>query len=158
MGRLNTMQRKGAASEAIPTPEAQCLGEQVMEWSFLPYQVQEEEKAPFLSDAQSFLYPQVVHIIRSEEENIANVQEQFFSWKEDNIQFSAFKNAMDSEGRILRFYENQGKVTRAKIELGNAKQVWMSNMNEELLEELSLEEGGVSVDLKPYQAISIMIR
>ena len=119
MGRINMMQRRVPASEAIKTPQAQCLGEQTIEWSYVPYQVCESDKAPFLPAVQAYLYPPVSHAVRS-----AQIAAEFsalpsaFRWDEPNLQFSAFKKCIDRDGYILRFFENQGKRTKARIHVG----------------------------------------
>lgn len=158
MGRLNMLQRQGPASEAIYTPGAQCMGVQEMEWSYIPFQVSNRDKAPFLPMVQSFLYPVVSHAVRSEP-----ISEKFvsfppsFGWKEPNLQFSAFKKCMNRDGYILRFYENQGKETKASIYIGDFKNAWISNMDEVTLERMEILNGFIMVNVPPYKAISIKL-
>lgn len=158
MGRLNMMQRKWGASEAIVTPGAQCLGKQEIEWSYIPYQVSKEDRAVFLPIAQSFLYPAVSHAIRSQadSEDFADFAP-VFGWEENNLQFSAFKPCLNRDGYVLRFFENQGKAVQAKIWVGSFKKAWNSNMNEETLEPLEIVDGYVTVDVAPYKAISMKL-
>lgn len=158
MGRLHTMQRKWPASEAIITPEAQCPGIQEMEWSYIPFQVDENDTAPFLPLAQSFLYPPVVHAIRSKvKEERFDMLPPIFGWDENNIQFSAYKQCLNRDGYILRFFENQGKSTKAVIRIGNFRRAWMSNMNEETLDSLNVSNGTVTIDVGPYKAVSLKL-
>ena len=112
MGRIHMMQREWPASEAIETPGAQCLGIQEMEWSYIPYETSETDTAPFLPLAQSFLYPPVIHAVRSrtKAESFDSLPPAF-GWNEKNIQFSAYKQCHDRDGYMLRFFENQGKRT-----------------------------------------------
>lgn len=158
MGRIHMMQREWPASEAIVTPGAQCLGIQEMEWSYIPYQADENEKAPFLPLAQSFLYPPVIHAIRSKsKEELFDTLPPSFGWTEKNIQFSAYKQCLNRDGYILRFFENQGKRTRAVIRIGNFRKAWMSNMSEETLAPLDVSNGSVVIDLEPYKAVSLKL-
>ena len=158
MGRINMMQRRVPASEAIKTPQAQCLGEQTIEWSYVPYQVCESDKAPFLPEVQAYLYPPVSHAVRS-----AQIAAEFcalpsaFRWDEPNLQFSAFKKCIDRDGYILRFFENQGKRTKARIHVGKFKKAWLSNMNEEKLEEIVIADGCIDIETLPYKAVSIKL-
>ena len=55
MSRIHTIQREGEASNSHHTPGAQCLGRQVVEWSYLPYQADPEDVAPFITQAEAFL-------------------------------------------------------------------------------------------------------
>lgn len=158
MGRLHMTQRKWPASEAIITPGAQCLGIQEMEWSYIPYQTDENDTAPFLPWVQSFLYPPVVHAIRSKvKEERFDMLPPSFGWEENNIQFSAYKQCLDRDGYILRFFENQGKSTRTVIRIGNFREAWMSNMNEETLESLDVSDGTVTIDVEPYKAVTLKL-
>lgn len=158
MGRIHMMQREWPASEAIETPGAQCLGIQEMEWSYIPYETSETDTAPFLPLAQSFLYPPVIHAVRSRSKTESfDSLPPAFGWDEENIQFSAYKQCHDRDGYMLRFFENQGKRTRADIRIGSFQKACLSNMNEETLEELDVSDGSVVIDIAPYQAVSLKL-
>jgi mannosylglycerate hydrolase len=157
MGRLNTMQRKGGASSSVAVPGAQCLGIQQFEWSYIPYEAMEDEKAPFLPLAQSFLYPLVSHAIRSIQEDTTIPTEPGFDWDASNIQFSAFKRCLDRDGYILRIYENQGKFTELRLALPGFTQVFKSNMNEQTGEVLKITNGTVTVKVRAYEAVTIKL-
>lgn len=158
MGRRNTSQRAGSASDAIPTPGAQCLGVHEIEWSYLPYQTNTEEKAPFLSAAQDFLYPIVSHMIRSDPtgETVSSIPAAF-GWNESNLQFSCFKQCMDRDGYLLRVFENQGRAVTAKIRIGDFQHAWLANLNEDALQTLEIVDGCVTVAVPPYKAVSIKL-
>lgn len=156
MGRLNTLQRRGAASPASYTPDAQCSGEQVIEWSYIPYKPDVCDAAPFLPLAQSFLYPVVTHAIRApqHDESIEDIPFPI-GWDKNNIQFSAFKRSQDRTGYILRIFENQGKAVKTKIKVLSYKEAYMSNMNEDTLEKLDIKDGHIEVDIGAYKAVTI---
>lgn len=157
MGRLNTFQREGPASDANDTPGAQCLGVQTMEWAYVPYTPTSDDQAPFLAETDSFLYPPVTHAVRHEEERnetLAGIALPF-AWEEKNLCFSAFKKCQDDECYVLRFFENQGKALDTHIRLPLAKKAWLSNMNEDTLEEVPLEKHCVKVHVCAYQAVTI---
>ncbi len=159
MGRLNTLQRSGPASDANDTPGAQCRGIQEMEWSYAPYSVSQGDVAPFLPEVESFLYPPVTHAVRPEVEPAGklNAIGPAFSWQEPNIRFSAFKKCLDGEGYILRFFENQGKPIAARIGIGSFGKAWLSNMDEQTLEELPVQDGFVQVDVGAYKAVTLKL-
>lgn len=159
MGRLHMINRDGGASDAVKTPGAQCLGEHTMEWSYIPYKVSDEEKAPFLSQVQGFLYSSVTHAIRSAsvEEEIENVFPAV-SWEEKNIQFSAFKKCIDRSGYILRFYENQGKKTELDLRIQGFEEAWRSNMDEASLDTLEIKDEVLHIEVLPYKAVSIKLK
>lgn len=160
MGRVNTVQRKGGASWAHATPGAQCLGGQVVEWSYIPYRADKRNRTPFLATAQSFLYPVAAHVIRPDRsaagecEGIAAP----VKWTEDNICFSAFKPSFDSTGCILRAFENQGKAVSAEFRLHGFSKAYIANMNEEILNEIAIEDGRAVVEFAPYKCVTLLLK
>lgn len=175
MSRINTMQRDGDAAMAFYTPDAQCLGEQVMEWSYLPYAASGEEKAPFLADAESYIAPPVGHAIREEHVSCAacsadgssaktgeavcgDICAAPFAISADNIVFSAFKIAYNEDGYILRFFENQGKTTELTLPIADCfGKVCLADMNEQETEELPVKDGAVKLTVDPYKAITLKL-
>lgn len=158
MGRINMPQRKRGASMAVPVPEAQCMGEQSMEWSFLPYAPQREDALPFMPQAEAFLFPPVAHAVRTLDQKPRSAWEApVYSWQEKNIRFSAFKKAADGEGYVLRLYEDRGCDTCFALHLSCFEKVWMANMAEERAEELTLENGAVQLHAAPYKAITLYL-
>ena len=158
MGRINTLQRQGAASRCHHTPGAQCLGKHVIEWAYIPYKVVENNIASFLPLAQSFLYPMMTHMIRAEQlQNLVDGKALPVAFSDDNIQFSAFKRSYDSNDYILRFFENQGREVETKVHLNGFKKAFMSNMNEEVFEEIAIEDGTVHIKVGAYKVITLLL-
>ncbi|MFI3175972.1 MAG: glycoside hydrolase family 38 C-terminal domain-containing protein [Eubacteriales bacterium] len=159
MGRLNTMQREGYASKAIYTPDAQCLGRQEIEWSYIPFSTQSDEKAPFISEVQKFLYPPVVHAVRStEEEVLTDSVEGIGIWTENNIQFSALKKNYEEDAYIVRFYENQGISKPVEIFIGDFSEVHLCNLDERPLEDIEVKDGKILVEIGAYKVITVMLK
>lgn len=158
MSRINTMQRKGHAAWPFKTPGAQCLQKQSIEWSYLPYQPDRQDAAPFIREAQRFLYPPAAHMVRDiQEQSIFGKRaEAPCGWEERNIQFSAFKQTYENDAYILRVYENQGKRTKFRIRLDERfVRVWESDMDERPKRELVIENGSVEAEAAPYQAVTL---
>ena len=159
MGRRNTVQREGAASEAFQTSGAQCQGLQTFEWSYIPYEAKSRHETAFIEEAQAFLYPPVSHAIRSKAEG--NAPAAFgrpFAWNEENIQFSAFKRAHDLDGFVLRLYENQGVATDIQLTLKGFCKAYESNMNEDTLCEMAIDAETLHLHFDPYKAMTIRLQ
>ncbi len=159
MGRRHTIMRDGGASEAFVTPGAQCLGEQVIEWSFLPYGVDEQDIAPFIGDANSFLYPPLTHAARTA--GNADGAESIpcpVQWSANNVQFSAFKRAEDGDGYILRLFENQGKSTDCTVRLRGFASAVLSNMDETAIENMQIANDALELHFAPYKAVTLRLR
>jgi len=157
MGRRNTLNRRGAASDANEVPGAQCLGEQVVEWAYVPYEVDPGDKAPFLRTVQAYLYPPAAHMVRSNPEKENFEFDEMFGWDENNIQFSALKKCEEGDGYILRVFENQGIRTHTRLRVGGFAKAWITNMDEKPLEPLTVADGCVSLTIEPYKAATIKL-
>ncbi len=159
MSRLNTLQRKGDAARCHHTPGAQCPGVQVIEWSYIPFRADANDIAPFVREAQGFLFPMMTHMVRARRvDGKIGADFQPFSFAEPNIQFSSFKRAHDGGYYVLRFYENQGKATEASIRLEGAGKVFLSTMNEERLGEKTLaSDGTLTLSVGAYKVITLLI-
>ncbi len=159
MGRINTVQRDGAASEAFRTRGAQCQGIQTFEWSYIPYEVKAMHETTFIEEAQAFLFPPLSHAIRSKaEKNTPAAFHKPFTWKEKNIQLSAFKRAHDLDGFVLRLYENQGVETDIRLELNGFCRAFESNMNEDTLSEMAIDVETLQLHFDPYKVITIKLQ
>lgn len=160
MGRLNTRQRAGGASGAYRTPDAQCPGEQVVDFAYLPYAPDPEDEAPFLPLAQGFLYPPVVHFVRDAFHPQAGEDAALpapYGWDAANLVFSAYKRAADGRANLLRLYENQGRATSARIRLPGARRARLAELDETPLEELPIADGAVTLTVPPYKAVTLLI-
>ena len=105
MGRINMPQRKRGASMAVPVPGAQCLGEQTIEWSFIPFAPEADNRLPFVPVADSFLYPPVSHAVRTIDQKPQPAQEKpLYAWDAQNIRFSIFKREADGDGYVLLYF------------------------------------------------------
>jgi len=160
MGRKNMLQRKGAASDAVETPGAQCPGDCEIEWSYLPYSVHKGDIAPFLPAAQSFLYPPVAHAVRpaggaTKEDTDFALSD--VSWNAANMQFSAFKQAHCGQGYVLRLYENQGIPTEVKIKVGSFKKARLAGLDEAPVRDLTVADGAVTIEAGPYKAVTVLL-
>ena len=160
MGRMNTMQRKGGASDAVHTPGAQCIGTHEIEWSYIPYTPSETDIAPFLPLAQSFLYPPITHAVRNyiDTNTSANSIAPFYSCDSGNIIFSAFKKKLCGDGYILRMYENQGIAGDIEIKITDSfnGEVWLADMKEDAIEKITLTDNVIKLKLSGYKAVTLL--
>ena len=159
MSRLNTLQRKGDAARCHHTPQAQCPGVHVIEWSYIPYQVTAGTVAPFIAHAQAFLFPMMTHMARARQlEARIDGRCQPFELLDADVQFSSFKRAFDGTYLVLRFFENQGRDVSARIRLDHFRRVFMSNMNEEVLNGIRPgADGTLTVPTGAYKVVTLLL-
>ena len=167
MGRANFKTRAGATSPTIPTPGAQCLGPQTFDYAFIPYSVGgRAARAPFMPQALAFLYPPIAHqadtthilvdeaIVKRGTKGATATPA--FRVEPGNLRVSAFKRSAENDGWILRFWENEGRKTKARIELAPAfTKAWEVNLNEEVLRVLKVSRGRLTLEVGPYKIITL---
>ena len=169
MGRSNFKTRPAATSPTIPTPGAQCLGMQTFDYSFLPYTAAgRASRAPFLPQALAFLYPPIAHqadpthilvdealVKRGARGATATPAVRIAP---GNLRISAFKRAADNDGWIVRFWENDGRPTTARIDLAPVfTKVVETNLNEELRRSLKIVRGQVKLAVGPYKIVTLKL-
>jgi hypothetical protein len=78
----------------------------------------------------------------------------------DNVIVSAFKRAEDGKGYIVRLREMSGKATPATLHvpaLKGAKSAFLANGVEDVLEQITLRNDVVTVDLNPWDVATVKI-
>jgi alpha-mannosidase len=69
------------------------------------------------------------------------------------------KPAEDGDGWVVRLYESTGGSTRAHLTFGApVTEAWLSNTLEDRIAPLTVEAGGVSLDLRGYQVATVRVR
>jgi len=153
MTRINTKMRQGVAAMSAPIPEAQCIGEQTFEYSFIPYDTAEG----FSDNVEAWLHPPVAHVADFPKSgDIAPCTP--YSWDPENIRFSCFKRAEDGNGYILRLWENEGKETNFELKLQGFTSAELTNGEEIVTEPLPIENNRVNLKVKPYGIVTLRLR
>lgn len=184
MGKANLSVRPGRPSGmAVATPDAQCLGQHVFEYSIFPYEdiarVAEEadrycsppeavmNKLPldqYLEEMDEFfnLYeiPRVHDLITRDIHDIPHQQFSMIALSHSCIRISAVKKAEKDEAIILRLYNPDFKsVENVKVDIGfSYEAISRCNMGEVDLEVYEVKKDGVTIgDIKANTALSLKI-
>ncbi len=169
MGRSNFKSRPSATSPSIPTPGAQCLGSQTFDYAFLPYSADERAiRAPFMPQALAFLYPPIAHQADPNPVLVdpalvkkglkGAVPTPAFHVEPGNLLVSAFKRTADDDGWIVRFWENEGRKTTARITLApQFGKVVEANLNEETIRPLKVSLGRATLTVEPYKIVTLKL-
>jgi alpha-mannosidase len=77
-----------------------------------------------------------------------------------NVVVTAWKLAEDGDGSIVRVEEISGKPAAVHISSDYLRvlQAWLSNVLEDRLSSLSALDGGVKIQLKPFEVATIRIQ
>jgi alpha-mannosidase len=168
MTRINIKMRKGMAAMYPETSSSQCLGEQVFEYSLIPYLKGENQIAQTLADA--FLYPPAANRMEAvegsgkvsgyfrqrAEENPAPLP-QLWNWDAKNVRFSCFKRSWDGEKFILRLYEGEGIETSLKLRLPLFSAVFRCRMDETEAVLIPATGDEICLSLKPYEIVTLLL-
>ncbi len=168
MGRRNLVTREEPASPPVPTPDAQCLGPHRFELSIVPCSEAGPARRSMISaTAAGFLYPPMVHTLyarpvkgrsSSGGGKNADVEPAFFALEPANLRVSAWKRAEDGNGCIVRFWENEGKATKATIRLSpRFRRVVLSGLDERSTRDLAIRDGQVTIDVEAYKIITLRL-
>ncbi len=91
------------------------------------------------------------------ENGILNIP-QLIKLSAPNVICEAVKNAEDVErAYVLRLYECERNRTNCKISLPDAKHVWRTNMLEEKQNELAIDHNTVSLNIKPFEIVTLLV-
>ena len=151
------VRRKYAPGAGNPFPEAQCLRKTEIEFSYIPYECG-EDKTPFLPEVDSFLYPPVA-AYQFGDFQCSNGQNSVYTGVElleGNLRLSIIDQTYERDNFLVRLFEHQGKAQRGVLKLDGVKKAWLSNLNEEKLSELPVEDGQVRFEAKPYEIVTII--
>ena len=76
-----------------------------------------------------------------------------------NVIIETVKRAEDGDGVIVRLYESQRKRGQVKVQFGReVEAAWITNLLEENESALSVEETSISLNLRPYQIVTMRVR
>lgn len=103
---------------------------------------------PVLAALGAGLYP----------ENAGTGRYSLASVDRNNVVLETIKQAEDGTGIIVRMYESENALTKAKLQYnGKMKRVVLCNLIEEELEILTAEGNEIPVVLKPYEVVTLKI-
>lgn len=158
MSRINMVRRKYAPGAGNPFPEAQCLRRTEIEFAYIPYECG-EDTTPFLKDADSFLYPAVASYQYGDFKYAKEKKSPVYTGVElidGNLRLSLIDQTYERDCFLVRLYENQGKTQEGRLKLDGVKKAWLATLNEEKLEELTIDKDMVRFKAKPHQIITII--
>jgi len=140
----------------FPTPNAQCLGHHVFEYSIVPHAGTLESSLADL-DARSFNTPLTTIQIKKSNGNLAP-KGSFFDLQPQKLVLSSIKKAEDRDSLIIRFYNPYDELILGTLTtLIPAEAVYLCNLAEERQGKLECIGGVVTLDVPPKKIITCEI-
>ena len=181
LSRDDLMTRRVAAGPLVETPEAQCLGVHRFEYAILPHAGDWRQVYPL---AYSYVTPLLVargdtheglelkemNITRDDPARVRAIPWPRGGPNPDRLSFlqvephalvvSAIRRSRDGEGLIVRFYNLASDMVTARVSTCfPLREAWLTNLNEERLESLSVWDGHMmEVPTRGGQVVTIELR
>jgi mannosylglycerate hydrolase len=155
LARPDLLTRVGDVGPHIFTPEAQALGTQTFEYAIYPHGGSLAAANPhFESDRHTLKFRAVQ---TNSHRGILADAFSFLGWaqesQEGGLKLTALKQAEDGRDLIVRFYNALDEPVTGKLYLGaNITAVWQTNLNEETVGELTLQDDKERGQVIPVQA------
>jgi alpha-mannosidase len=142
---------------SFPTPEAQCLGKHVFEYSFIPHQGNWLESKAYKA-AHDFNNRLAMIQLRDGTRPRFGSRS-YLSIEPEELVLSAFKLAEERDNIfILRFYNSSPRQVGGKIVFGfTVKKAYLCDLREKLLEELKVCNKSIKVSVKPWEIVTLAI-
>jgi len=161
LSRDDLTSRSDNAGPSIRTPGAQCLGEQVFEYSIIPHG-NNLIKDKIQQKAHDFNSPlKAVHVI-NKSGNLDPQGNSFFKLDSDMLIISAIKKCELDESLILRFHNISNEMVSGNLEsyflIKEVNQVKLDELTSENSIKLNATKNNVEMkEIKPYQIVTLKI-
>jgi len=145
----------GKAGPVIPVPDARETKTYTFRYSIYPHEG-DWKRAKSYRHGYEFNYNLVA--MQLPKHRKFRIKRSFLKIEPDNIVMTAFKPSEDGSGIILRFYEASGEETESSIILfKKPARVLKTNLLEEEIEEVQVEDEMINLKVKPFEIITLKI-
>ena len=138
----------------FPTPKGQKHGSYTLEYSVIPYEKKDEERA--FSEAFSFSYPSAVAIGTTSHKGTLPDEKAYVSFDSEYIRMSAFKKKEEGDSAVLRLYNTHTEAVDLTVMLADCYQkANLLTLGEELVSTLPLENGKLILTVPAKKILTI---
>ena len=146
--------RKENAGPSFPTPEAQCLGENIFYYALIPHQGNWDD-ACISQKTRQYKTKILTKQLKNQPGNLAD-KYSFIGLEGEYLEISAIKKNEFEDKLVVRVYNPADRETTGKIKLGFAiHKVYLGRLDESYNEELHYEDG-VKITLRPKEIKTII--
>lgn len=157
ISRQQIKTRKAPGGWNEKAPEGQCLGTWDFEYSIIPHKNDWQESETYVTAHEYNVPMKSFQVPVSSEGNLAPKCSMLEFGNREFI-VSAFKKCEFSEEYALRFFNSTDKTVIGKIKMNfDFAKVYLTNLKEEAIKELDVENKWVSVEAKPFEIITLKI-
>ena len=154
LSRWDLEYKRGNAGPSLPTPEAQCLGENIFSYALIPHQGNWAE-ARILQKTKQYKTRVLTKQLKNQPGNLLD-KYSFIQLEGKYLEISAIKKNEFEDKLVVRVYNPTNRETTGKIKLGlDIHKVYLGKLDESYREELP-HNNGVEIVLKPKEIKTII--
>jgi len=143
------------AGPSIPTPEAQCLGENTFSYAVIPHQGNWAE-ARILKKTRQYKTKALTKQLKNQQGNLSD-KYSFIELEGKYLEISALKKNEFEDKLVVRIYNPTNRDTTGKIKLGfDVHKVYLGRLDESYGNEELLYNDGVKIKLKSKEIKTII--
>lgn len=151
-----SLHRVQQAGPQIQTPDAQCLGKHVFEYSIIPINGDFKKSIP---KAYSFAFEPLA-IQKSDNyphQKTLDESLSFLKIDSEKIVLSAIKIAEDGKGIIVRFYNISNSEEKFNLKLYRKFNIFISNLKEEKIKRIASSKSEVELTIKANAILTLYL-
>ncbi|GLX67750.1 alpha-mannosidase [Paenibacillus glycanilyticus] len=137
----------------FPTPDAQCLGNNIAEWMIIPYGG-DSERFDAYREAYRFPVPLTATRVNLQQGELP-LTDQFLAWNGENLAFSSLKINEERGDLMARWYNLSGEPSTLAVQPNAAAndEAYLSNIMEDAGDEA--EATGSSIPVEGYKIVTV---
>nr|MDO8133956.1 glycoside hydrolase family 38 C-terminal domain-containing protein [Candidatus Njordarchaeum guaymaensis] len=150
--------RPGPAGPLFPTPDAQCIGNHVFNYSMIPHEKTWNESKAY-KHALNFCVPPIA-IVTDKHEGILAPTSSIVDIEPDSMLVTSVKRGEFDDSLIVRFYNQSAEQTQATLKPHLAKifarKLSRAKLSEKVSEEISQHRGeDIRIDVRPWEIVTL---
>lgn len=154
LSRWDLENKRGNAGPSLPTPEAQCLGENIFSYALIHHQGNWAE-ARIPQKTKQYKTRVLTKQLKNQTGNLSD-KYSFIQLEGEYLEISALKKNEFEDKLVVRIYNPTDRETSGKIKLGfNIHKVYLGKLDETYEEELPYDNG-VEIELKSKEIKTII--
>jgi len=131
-------------------------GQHEFTYSIYPH-AGDAKKALSVKRGYELNYP-LIPIVASKHKGSLPQKHSFISLTPDNLVLTVVKKAEDSDAKVIRLYEVNGKEARGSIRFATPiHSAWQADMMEVREKELPVADNAVRISVKPYEIMTLIV-
>lgn len=154
LSRWDLENKRGNAGPSLPTPEAQCLGENTFSYALIPHQGNWND-ARISQKTKQYKTRVLTKQLKNQPGNLSD-KYSFIQLEGEHLEISTIKKHEFEDKLLIRVYNPTNRETTGKIKLGlDIHKVYLGKLDESYREELP-HNNGAEIVLKPKEIKTII--